>query len=206
MVLAAGDVTEFLSIDLTTIIATLLNTLILFLVLKHFLFDKVNKVIEDRKNDVKETYRQADEAKENAQKLEAEYTSRLEGAKEESAQIIQTATRKAQQRSDEIISEAESMRNYLLRCGVPESAIIMEPRSTTTRENMAFSKALMDENGYESALIVTSDYHLWRAMRLADRAGISGSCAGARNSSNIFFTVKNLARETLSWIKFALTD
>ena len=46
MVLAAGDVTEFLSIDLTTIIATLLNTLILFLVLKHFLFDKVNKVIE----------------------------------------------------------------------------------------------------------------------------------------------------------------
>ena len=44
MVLAAGDVTEFLSIDLTTIIATLLNTLILFLVLKHFLFDKVNKV------------------------------------------------------------------------------------------------------------------------------------------------------------------
>ena len=54
MVLAAGDVTEFLSIDLTTIIATLLNTLILFLVLRHFLFDKVNKVIEDRKNDVKE--------------------------------------------------------------------------------------------------------------------------------------------------------
>ena len=106
MVLAAGDVTEFLSIDLTTIIATLLNTLILFLVLKHFLFDKVNKVIEDRKNDVKETYRQADEAKENAEKLEAEYTSRLEGAKEESAQIIQT--RKAQQRSDEIISEART--------------------------------------------------------------------------------------------------
>ena len=69
---------------------------------------KVNKVIEDRKNDVKETYRQADEAKENAEKLEAEYTSRLEGAKEESAQIIQTATRKAQQRSDEIISEART--------------------------------------------------------------------------------------------------
>jgi len=68
----------------------------------------VNKVIEDRKNDVKETYRQADEAKENAEKLEAEYTSRLEGAKEESAQIIQTATRKAQQRSDEIISEART--------------------------------------------------------------------------------------------------
>ena len=49
MVLAAGDVTEFLSIDLTTIIATLLNTLILFLVLKHFLFDKVNRSLRTGK-------------------------------------------------------------------------------------------------------------------------------------------------------------
>ena len=110
------------------------------------------------------------------------------------------------QGADEVISEAEAMRNYLIQRGIPESVIIREAQSTTTRENMAFSKAIMDENGYESALIVTSDYHLWRAMQLADRAGISGSCAGARNSSNIFFTVKNLARETLSWIKFALTD
>ncbi len=108
MVLAAGDVTAFLSVNTTTIIATLLNTLILFLVLKHFLFDKVNKVIEDRQNEVAETYKQADEAKENAMKLEAEYDSRLSGAKEESAQIIQTATKKAQQRSDEIIGEARA--------------------------------------------------------------------------------------------------
>ena len=37
MILATGDVTDFLSINLTTIIATWLNLLILFLVLKHFL-------------------------------------------------------------------------------------------------------------------------------------------------------------------------
>ena len=75
------------------------------------------------------------------------------------------------QGADEIISEAESMRNYLLRHGVPESAIIMEAQSTTTRENMAFSKAIMDENGYEGALIVTSDYHLWRAMQCGRSRG-----------------------------------
>ena len=50
MIMSAGDVTDFLSINLTTIIATWLNLLILFLVLTHFLFDKVNKVMEDRKN------------------------------------------------------------------------------------------------------------------------------------------------------------
>ena len=41
MVMAAGDVTDFLSVNLTTIIATWLNLLILFLVLKHFLFDSI---------------------------------------------------------------------------------------------------------------------------------------------------------------------
>ncbi|MDO4944512.1 MAG: F0F1 ATP synthase subunit B [Ruminococcus sp.] len=107
MVLAAGDVTDFLSINLTTIIATWLNLLILTLVLKHFLFDKVNKVMDDRKNEVAQTYKDADEAKENAKKLEAEYAERISGAKEESAQIIQAATKKAQLHSDEIISDAK---------------------------------------------------------------------------------------------------
>ena len=107
MIMATGDVTDFLSVNLTTIIATWLNLLILFLVMKHFLFDKVNKVMEDRKNEVAETYKQADEAKERAEKLEQDYEQRISGAKEESAKIIQAATRKAQQRSDEIIADAK---------------------------------------------------------------------------------------------------
>ena len=106
MVFASGDITEFMSIDLTTIIATLLNTLILFLVLKHFLFDKVNKVVDERQKEIKESYDRADEAEKNAQKLEADYNEKIGQAKEESAEIIRDATRKAQVRADEIIDEA----------------------------------------------------------------------------------------------------
>ena len=107
MIMATGDATDFLSVNLTTIIATWLNLLILFLVMKHFLFDKVNKVMEDRKNEVAETYKKADEAMERAEKLEQDYEQRISGAKEESAKIIQAATRKAQKRSDEIIADAK---------------------------------------------------------------------------------------------------
>jgi F-type H+-transporting ATPase subunit b len=107
MVLAVGDVTDFLSVNLTTIIGTWINLLIMFLILKHFLFEKVNKVINDRKQEVADAYKEADDAKENAHKLEAEYAERISGAKEESAQIIQSATKKAQQRSDEIIGDAK---------------------------------------------------------------------------------------------------
>ena len=106
MIFASGDITDFMSIDLTTIIATLLNTLILFFVLKHFLFNKVNKVIEDRQDEIQASYDRADEAEKNAQKLEADYNEKIGQAKEESAEIIRDATKKAQVRADEIIDEA----------------------------------------------------------------------------------------------------
>jgi F-type H+-transporting ATPase subunit b len=102
-----AKITEFLSIDPTTIILTLANTLILFLILKHFLFDKVNKVIDERQKEIQDSYHRADEAEKNAQKLEADYNEKIGQAKEESAEIIRDATRKAQVRADEIIDEAK---------------------------------------------------------------------------------------------------
>ena len=103
-----AKVTDFLTIDPATIILVLANTLILFLVLKHFLFDKVNKVIDDRKNEVVETFKRADEAEANAKQMELEYTEKLNKAKEESAEIVKAATKKAQVRSDEIIADAKA--------------------------------------------------------------------------------------------------
>ncbi|MBQ9376114.1 MAG: F0F1 ATP synthase subunit B [Ruminococcus sp.] len=103
-----AKVTDFLSIDPTTIILVLANTLILFLVLKHFLFDKVNKVIDDRKAEVEDTFKRADEAEEKAKQLESEYNAKILSAKDESAEIVRNATKKAQSRSDEIISDAKA--------------------------------------------------------------------------------------------------
>lgn len=104
----AGNTTDFLTIDLTTILGTLLNTLILFLVLKHFLFNKVNKIIESRKEEVAKTYSDADEANKHAKEMEEEYKLKLANAKERSAEIVSDATKRAQIRSDEIISEAKN--------------------------------------------------------------------------------------------------
>lgn len=106
MIFASGDITEFMSIDLTTIIATLLNTLILFLILKHFLFNKVNKVVDERQKEIQDSYNRAEEAEKNAQKLEADYNEKIGQAKQEGAEIIRDATKKAQARADEIIDEA----------------------------------------------------------------------------------------------------
>ena len=109
-----GDHVPFLTSDRVTMIATLINTLILFLVLKHFLFKPVNKILDERKQNVEETYRQADEQLSEAARLESEYTEKLANAKEESAEIVKNATKRAQTRSDEIIAEAKKEASSLM--------------------------------------------------------------------------------------------
>ncbi len=99
---------DFLSIDTGTIVLTLINTLILFLAIKHFLFEKVNNILAERQADVAKTYADADQAKEQALALKADYTEMMSKAKEESAEIVKNATKKAQVNSDEIINNAKS--------------------------------------------------------------------------------------------------
>lgn len=81
--------------------------------------------------------------------------------------------------SDEVVSEAESMRRYLTESRhVPADAVLMEDRSTTTMENLRFSKEIMDaRSGVQSVpgrrglayrcALVTSDYHVFRASEYA---------------------------------------
>lgn len=101
----------FLSIDVGSLLFTLANTLILFLLLKHFLFGRVNAVLEARQQEVADTYRKADDAVEHANQMEAEYTSLMENAKTESAELIKAATKKAQSRSDELLQQAKAEAN-----------------------------------------------------------------------------------------------
>jgi len=99
---------SFLSIDVGTIIFTLCNLLILFWVFKKFLFGRVHKILDERKNDVAERFQKADDAMEHAKKLETEYTDLMEGAKEKSAEMMREATQNAQKRSEQILAEARA--------------------------------------------------------------------------------------------------
>ena len=82
--------------------------------------------------------------------------------------------------SDERVPEAEAMAAYLTERGFPGDRIVREDRSRTTEENMMFSKAIMDRSRPGSrCVIVTSNYHVFRAAILARRAGVDGQVTGA---------------------------
>ncbi|MCJ7738537.1 MAG: YdcF family protein [Anaerolineae bacterium] len=66
---------------------------------------------------------------------------------------------------DEWITEAEMMRRYARIWGVPDEAVILEERSSSTIENAQFCQEICSSHGYHSILLVTSPYHSRRARR-----------------------------------------
>lgn len=87
------------------------------------------------------------------------------------------------QGSDESVPEAQAMAEYLVGAGVPETAVLREDRSKTTDQNLAFSRALMLERkpGYR-CVIVTNNFHAFRAAIAARKASVNGQVAGAPTS------------------------
>ncbi len=85
--------------------------------------------------------------------------------------------------SDEQISEAEAMARYLIERGLPADQIIREDQSRTTEENLTFSQAIMARSvpGYR-CIIVTSNYHVFRAAIIARRLRVNGQVTGARTA------------------------
>lgn len=97
------------------------------------------------------------------------------------------------QGSDEVVTEALAMKNYLVKNGVSKDKIIMEDKATTTLENIIFSKKIItDKNLKGKVLIVTSDYHLFRGQIIASILGIDneGLCSISPLSSRIYYMIR----------------
>jgi len=84
---------------------------------------------------------------------------------------------------DEQVSEARAMADYLLERGFPADRLVLEDQSTSTEENILFSKAIIEESGPDArCVIVTSSYHAFRAAIIARQADVRGQVAGARTA------------------------
>lgn len=111
---------DFLSIDVGTILFTLINTAILFLGLKHFLFRPVNAVLEQRQQIIDSSLQEAEEARASAEAAKTEYAEKLAASKEESAEMLRKAAGQAQRRADAIVAEARADAAAVLRQNAEE--------------------------------------------------------------------------------------
>ena len=98
----------FISFDTWTALFVLLNTVTMFLVLKHFLFQPVLKMIKERQDEIDGMYEDADKAKASANALQAEYQLKLSAAAETSDRIVKEAVARGQSREEEILRQANA--------------------------------------------------------------------------------------------------
>ena len=130
--------------------------------------------------------------------LERRLTAALESYQTDRQLIIVCGA----QGSNEPRAEGDVMRDWLVARGVPDGDVVAETASFNTRENLTYAKAIMEGRGLDRALVVTSDYHVARALKLCEQVGIAAAGKGSPSKPEYF--IKNHFREGLSWIKLWL--
>ena len=94
-----------ISINLN-LVWTIINLVVLYLLLRHFLIGPVMNIMEQRKQMIDDGFKNAEAAQADANRLKQEYETALSGAKQESVQLIEDARKSAKAEYDRIVSEA----------------------------------------------------------------------------------------------------
>lgn len=99
--------------------------------------------------------------------------------------------------ADETVPEAEAMKQYLIGQGIPESDILPENASKTTLENLRFSKQILDGlEGRKYTALVTSNYHVYRALRYCRKIGLN--CTGIGSRVAFYYWPSAMIREFIA--------
>ncbi|MCL2383113.1 MAG: YdcF family protein [Oscillospiraceae bacterium] len=99
------------------------------------------------------------------------------------------------------ITEAEAMKRYLIDRGVPREKIIKEDSSRNTFQNLSFANDILIEyfpEGFTS-VIITNDFHAYRAVRFSREIGMDSKHIGARTP--IYTVPLNFVRETVAVLR-----
>ena len=98
------------------------------------------------------------------------------------------------QGKDEIMAEGKAIRNYLVEQGINPENIVIEDKSTSTIENLRFSKEKIDEVNKDGKIAFsTTNYHVFRSGVIANNQGID--CEGMGSKTKMYFYVNALIRE-----------
>lgn len=103
-----------------------------------------------------------------------------------------------------IHSDAFIAMEYALSKGVPKNVILLEEKSTVTEENILFSKKIMEDNNFKTAIVVSDPIHMKRAMLMAEDYGLTAYSSPTPTTMYKTNQTKYpfLARETILYIGY----
>jgi len=113
---------DIISVNIWQILISLANLLIMYLILKKFLFGPVQKVLATRQKQVDDIYGEANKSRESAESMRQEYEEKLATARDEADGIVRSAVQTAQRRSDTMVSEAAEQVSHMQQKAASEIA------------------------------------------------------------------------------------
>lgn len=114
---------DVISVNIWQILISLINLVIMYLIIKKFLFKPVNNMLAKRQEELDSKYNAARDAQSKADKNEALWNEKIKSAKEEADDIIHKAADTAKWREEKIISEAKDKADGIIKRAEAEAEL-----------------------------------------------------------------------------------
>lgn len=114
---------DVISVNLWQILISLANLVILFLIIKKFLFKPVKNIMAKREAEIGRDYELAEQARQSAAADEQAWHDKMENARAEADSILKDATENARFREDKILASAKSEAEGIVRSARQEAEL-----------------------------------------------------------------------------------
>lgn len=106
---------DIISVNIWHIVISLANLVILFLILKKFLFKPVKKIVDQRQKEIESEYKKAEKTQAEADAIKAEWEGKMETAEAEADKIISDAVERADSRNEVMLYESREKADQIIR-------------------------------------------------------------------------------------------
>lgn len=136
---------DVISVNILQILISLANLVILFLIVKRFLYKPVKKVLEARKKAIADQYSDADAALKNAIDAKKTWAKKVADAEDEAEAIVADATRKANQRAVDLVAQAQNKAIQIEKQAEQEAKLSYRKAEAQMKEEMVSISAALTE-------------------------------------------------------------
>ena len=137
---------DVISVNLWQILISLANLVLLFLIVKKFLFRPVKNVLDKRRAELDERYAAAEAAEASANQSRESWEKTLSGARSEADAILQEASEQAKARGDKLVAEAKEKADGIIESARSEAELEKQKAADEIRrEIVAVSGALAEK-------------------------------------------------------------
>ncbi|MBQ8684122.1 MAG: F0F1 ATP synthase subunit B [Clostridia bacterium] len=151
---------EIISVNLWQILISLANLLLIFLILKKFLFKPVQKVMNQRQAEVDKQYADAEQAAADARQDKAAWAEKLAGADDEAAARLKAADATAREHGDRLVADARGRADDIIRQAKNEAALEKAKAEAAMKEEIVQVSTALAEKMLEREIAAADHQQL----------------------------------------------